>query len=762
MRRRNLLLAPFCGARHYFLSLAIIGTPAPRNRYHVASAARTVDLRADRAWVFVPGQCVTVSWNLEGIQSLYIDGSGTIGWGEESFCPSLEATSPVFEFTAANGEIRDFRLGIHYLPADVIHSLALMALLAPFVVAIYYVAFPRLEQPIPLNMSSVLLLLALLLLFLLIQTVRTFSIESVLSGLGDIFASPAWQVFGLVLAGLVFIPLAIQETWKGLQRRAWADFIVIAAFMIFVLLLYLPFGFNSVGHWEEWVSRAYLETKPSVDGSELVSRFWIYVPYVLANLISHGSFLGYHLVNVLMFSAKLVFLYGILRRLNVTAYFAFLIAILFAVFPVNIRLMSLRSFNLTFGSLALLVAVFLILDFIRRPSRLRLLGAWLALLFCIGSYESGYAVVAVLPLLWWWRNPKWSWRNMNLTIIWFLFPFAKVLFLLLLSVADVKYYGIDMVDVVLESELLTLGSPTYYLNIIRDVFIQTFWFGWREALAGVRQNIWILPSIGALAFVGAISAYLAVVKGPHVFPSRRQIGFSVLTGLLFIIPSIGVLMWLEKYNRDLWRMYIYVPIGAAIALFYLILLITDPVKMARLRHSLTLGLCLLIIFPALCRLFTQHAYYVSSANNKASVLYQAVQQAPAIDSNARVILLTGMLGTELRTKKISEFRTNMVNGAYQLLYDGNGPEFAFLCIIDKRCFVDDRALPGFQQLSKDLDYSNVVLLFVHDDLSVELLRELPPELDDGQNHTYDPEPLIDTSAPIPPRALTMLASARRN
>ena len=92
-------------------------------------------------------------------------------------------------------------------------------------------------------------------------------------------------MFGLVLAGLVFIPLAIQETWKGVQRRAWADFIVIVAFMIFVLLLYLPFGFNSIGHWEEWVSfRAYLETKPSVEnGSELVSRFWIYVPYVLAN-----------------------------------------------------------------------------------------------------------------------------------------------------------------------------------------------------------------------------------------------------------------------------------------------------------------------------------------------------------------------------------------------------------------------------------------------------------------------------------------------
>ena len=105
---------------------------------------RTVDLRADRAWVFVPGQCVTVSWNLEGIQSLYIDGGGKIGWGEEKFCPSLEATSPTFEITAANGETRSFSLGIHYLPADVIHNQsAVWLLLLPFLIAIILSGYTR-------------------------------------------------------------------------------------------------------------------------------------------------------------------------------------------------------------------------------------------------------------------------------------------------------------------------------------------------------------------------------------------------------------------------------------------------------------------------------------------------------------------------------------------------------------------------------------------------------------------------------------------
>ena len=419
MRRINLLLG-LIAVLVILLVLSSIGTSAPK--IATTFGGSTVNLRADRAWVFVPEKCVTVSWNVEGIQSLYINGGGKIGWGEESFCPSLEATSPVFEFTAANGEIRDFRLGIHYLPADVIHSLALMALLAPFVVAIYYVAIPRLEQPIPLNMSSVLLLLALLLLFLLIQTVRTFSIESVLSGLGDVFARPAWQVFGLVLAGLVFIPLAIQETWTGVKRRAWADFIVVAALMIFVLLLFLPFGFGSIGHWEEWVYRAYLEGRPSRVSTESVSRFWHLLVYPAAHVISPDSFVGLHLIQMVLFSSGLALLYGITRSLNLFPLLAFLLTTIAFVYPVNADLLSTRSIPHTLNICTLLTAIYLMQIFKTTPSRLKQLGILLALFFNIGSYEAGYAIILVVPILWLLRSPMLTWRNFNLTTIWYLTP----------------------------------------------------------------------------------------------------------------------------------------------------------------------------------------------------------------------------------------------------------------------------------------------------------------------------------------------------
>ena len=71
------------------------------------------------------------------------------------------------------------------------------------------------------------------------------------------------------------------------------------------------------------------------------------------------------------------------------------------------------------------------------------------------------------------------------------------------------------------------------------------------------------------------------------------------------------------------------------------------------------------------------------------------------------------------------------------------PEFAFSVSSTNDVLWTTAAAAGiFNNYLKYLDkhYSDAVI-FVHDDLSVELLRELPPELNDGQNDTYDPERL---------------------
>ena len=130
---------------------------------------------------------------------------------------------------------------------------------------------------------------------------------------------------------------------------------------------------------------------------------------------------------------KLALFYGTLRFLGVRKLFAFMITILFGVYPVDAGLMNLRSFGLQFSFLTLLTAVYLVLHYLRNPTRWHLTGVWLALALSVGMYEAQYALILVLPLLWWYRIRKPRWREFNLTIIWYLVPALKMAYMVLIA-----------------------------------------------------------------------------------------------------------------------------------------------------------------------------------------------------------------------------------------------------------------------------------------------------------------------------------------
>ncbi len=677
------------------------------------------------------------------------------------FCPTLNDTGLKFEISRANGESLTIDLNIQDLPAAVVSSAVLLFLLLPFLIAIYYFATLRVAERIPLDASPVLALLTLLLICLLIQTARPFSIESFMSSLVNLFISPAWQGIGLVLAGIVFIPLALQSLQRGLQSGVRADFLVISVFFVFILLLYLPFGFESIAQQESWSYLSFLDGRPSKVGREIVSRFWHIAPDFLARVISADSFVGYHSLYLLLHWGTSVFIYTIARRLTVAPIYAFIVTMLVMVYPVNTHLMSLRSTPHAFSKFALFGSIYFALECRENASSLRLLGLWLALFFNVASYENAFAIILLVPILWWWRSPRLNWRNVNLSVIWYLMPGAQIIYIMLLSNAGRKFYGAVYLSRALKQERTVFENISHYVDVVGKVYLQTFLHGWYEAFSRIGQNIWIVPTLAALVLSGAVAIYLARLSEASAFPSRQQLLLWLLAGLLFMLPAIAMLMWFEKYQIELWRMYIYVPIGAAAVVMSVLLLLVSLIKKARLRQALVICLCLVLMFPALSRLFIQHAHFVDSANAKAKILLQIVEQAPRFNSNARLVLATDLSLDELSETGIAELWTNMFDSASYLLYGEDRPMFSSLCILGDACSTDDID-KKLLYLAADTDYSEIVMFRLHDDLSVELLRELPPELGGPNNASYKPDRLIDTSAPIPPRALTMLASARRD
>ena len=745
-------------AQLVLLAVAIHFTP--NARIETSFDGASVEIAADRSWTILPGQCATVTWDLEGIQSLYINGEGKVGHDQMEFCPRPSAMEVHFDITAGSGVTREFTLIIQGLPAAIEAWLTFLALISPLLIAVYYLATMRLTETAVVDLSPLLLLIVLLLLGLLIQIAQPSIISSVLDTLGDVFKRPSWHLFGSLLAGLIFVPLVLQVIRQGRLRGMRADLAAVGAFFVLVFLLLAPVGFDSIVQWESWASQAYLEGLPSKIETELILRFWVLAPHALASTISPHSFAGYHWLNLFMFWGMLVFFYAILRQLHVPAWLAFLVALLFLVYPVNDRLMSLRSIPHTFSKLSVLAAICLVLDCRENASRLHLLGIWLALLFNVGSSETALVMILSIPILWWWKEPRRIWRNVNLTVIWYLVPIAKVAHVLLMLLFGRFFYGSWFIQGTNASDFITWDKAVNYLDATASVYRRTFLDGWQEALNAISQNAWIAPTVASLALIGLISVYLSRETIHDPYPPRKRILGAVLAGLLFIVPSIGGLLWLDEHNRDLWRMYVYVPTGAAIAILGLVALVAASINRVRVRQAVIVGLSLLLIFPSLSRLYVQKSHFEDSANAKAKILMQIVEQAPYFDSSANLILVTSMTA-DVFVERVKGLSSNMLFSAFFILYPEGRPMDASVCRFGYKC----RSSNVYVQrdlLANDNDFSDVVMFRLHDDLRVELLRELPPELGDRVNVNYHPERLIDTSAPIPSRALTMLVSARRD
>ena len=574
--------------------LLLLGTitQAPPAEISLAFGDTKIWIRADRAWTLFPGDCVKVKWELEGIESVYVDGAGKIGRDEILFCPAINATRLKFEVTAANGIYRDLDLEIRHLPDLLLYLAGFVALVGTPLLAVTMLLARSVSRPPPVKW----ILIAVLLLGIMgtsqrLQPTRlpvidvddgdialrfwaetdgivfphecvavgwsvvgaeslrfndvdvtaqggtsggahcaeagaaarleivdgagvsksnTLSIPSLFPYLRSAPAFSYVSIFGILLGVVVFVPLC--AAWLREHRRRWSksDQLALLGCVSFVFLLYLPFGFDSAGHWEEWIIHGYAEGGTlSFYRTETVSRLIVTLPHTLAYLISSESFLGYHIVNFLFYTLEMLFLYGILRLLGVAPLYAFLMTILFLVYPVNSSLMTLRRLPKNFSVMTILLATLLMLDYCRRPRRLALLGVWLALTYSVYTNETGFAVILFVPLLWWLRNGSWDWRKVNLTASWYLVPAFKVAYFVLLLLTNREFYQSGLLEAETEAQEVATPIIETFLQVMGEVYRQTFVEGWREAIGTLEGNAYWLVTALMVIGVGGIAWVLA-------------------------------------------------------------------------------------------------------------------------------------------------------------------------------------------------------------------------------------------------------------
>ncbi len=800
-----------------------------------------IDIQADTGWLLSSNECATITWAVEGIQGLYIDGNGQIGQGTIEYCPAIDLTSPQFDVIDSNGVHRYVALDIHYLPDLIIYLAGFVGIGFTVVYTLYMLIILTPDKPFPILQSlSVVILLAVVgttlrfsasspqpinvssdtvslqfwsehdhivfpdeclvvgwsvsgaeqILFngqdvtdrenpttsthcvedgseatLAVTDINgqeatyTLPIPSVFPHLEQTTIFAILSVTGLVLSGLVFIPLLYQKLHFAITTRKTPDMIAIIGFFIFILIIYMPFGFESIGHWEEWVIISYISGKSGdLIASEMVSRYWVIVPHTLAYLISSESFIGFHLVNFIMFFGKVVMIYAILRHLKFSHLFAFLTAILFMVYPVNTALMSLRSFPMQFSAVTLLIAIYFILDYRHRPSRLKLLAVWWGLSFNIFSNESAYVILLVLPLLWWLSERKLSWRNFNLTAIWYLYPAYKVALLLLLSTAGRAFYQSGLLSGSGDENQATPSAFTVLRRTMQEVYQVTFIDGWQNAVSSLNNNAHLIIVVLMVTIAISIAWWLSRQSDDDRKPIYRYI-VVLISGIALIPPSVGVLMWIPLYRGDLWRMYFYVPMASALVIMGLLFIVTYPIKQKSIRHAIILVFSIVLLFPATTRLLSQHDQFMTSADNKATILYDLVKIAPQVEPDTYILLTTDLDREALEDLGMFEFiRRDMFNGALYILYGDSRPAFAYFCLEANVCsnFPYEETL--FTSSNPDDLINNTLFFELSADLSVRLIDNPADifELDiDLAN--YDADDLYTPSDTLPPQTITMLS-----
>ena len=796
----------------------------------------TLHFSADRAWALLPGDCVNISWAVEGIESLHVEGRGEIGYGEKAFCPNINDKAARFAVRTPDGLYREYDLRIEYLPdlllylagfVGAIGSLGLIAYLLtanrmdralnPRWVAICLAALvllgttlrlnepepPRLEaddgqvkvamwaehasiafpqEPIEIEFSVV-----------GAQTVRyrgeevaldegvadllrrdengdAFALEAVgADGLARQYTLPMpslfrafgkapvyfyWSLLVLLLAALLYLPMALRKAHAKWLRRDWADLVALAGLAALVLAHYLPFGFDGVARWEEWDQWQYIEATGHAFSEEYPQRFMHLLPTALGWLLQSESFGGLRLTQFAILVAQVWLAYGIGRKLDLRALHSFLLAALFHLYPVNDLLLSLPIVAQNSSVMWLLLSVFCALDWLGEPGdRRALCGAALAALLNVGAYEAGLALVATAPILLWLRFRKSGWRLVNLALLFVATASFKVAWFALLystkrpTYGEYHLFGEYRRVANTPLDILVTTTPTVYLRALVT--------SWQEAIATLADNQLMIVTLPGLAVVCAAAAILAR-SGRGAYPAPRATATWLAGGLAAIFMAVGVMMWLPLYRAgDMARLFFYVPIGGAVVVFCLALFVARPLA-PRWRDLALVALCMALFLPALSRMLAQHDDYRRSARARATALHAVLEALPRPLPGAKLALVTDMSLSDLVDRRIHELsQGSMFSSAMRTLYEEDAPSISWFCMLPASCSEDAYGTEWTEHPQRFVD---IIALELKHDLTVALVEDPSARFGWNMDSDYDATSLFDADAPLPPRAKTMLAS----
>jgi len=510
------------------------------------------------------------------------------------------------------------------------------------------------------------------------------------------------------------------------------------------LLLWLPFGFN-VGFWaDEWPTWAALEDGQAK--TNFASRPFVLVPHWIAHTLTPDSFIGLNLVVFALIALRGIAVYGWCAALLRDRRLAAIAGVLTIIYPADTATFNLGVVGVHFALTTLISGAALAWTLRGGWSIACLSAGWALAVASLLTYETGYPLFMLLPLaLLLHRPPGWQRRWIVIALVWWSAALISGGRLVLLAQQNPELFSYQqgMIAPPPLTELIIAA-----LRYVEHLLIGGWWY-----------NAPVFTTWLPWALIGAVPTALLTASGPVSLRLTGRRGLIVLMGAAaaMIVGFFPFLLTTLHLNFE--RTLLYASVGAAILIAALICQLVDRIPVRRGQTVLTAGLVGMLVALSLTVLLEQHATFDRLADSQIRTLREVTVLARGADLATTGILLIDDAGGAHATAFIpSSYYLRM---AWQVITHPQAGPIAF-CLpgaIDWGITVENctfgAAAVEMRSPAGDfiVPYDRLIALRFQPDGTLERLTDLSAY---GVTAPYDPLRLIDETAPLPRRAITLL------
>jgi hypothetical protein len=336
-------------------------------------------------------------------------------------------------------------------------------------------------------------------------------------------------------------------------------FALIGSYAAFVLAMWAPFGpFNGMSYEIGFALQS--ETSPLLNGFffgdplRVHTNFFYHLAYLFSKVIGlHGSWLAYQIIYALLWFARGILSYLIIRNLAPNSEMLAFLAGSLAIFHASDHTLNWVGQLNQFGFIFWMLLSFLMLIHALNASSERRALAWAALAaafnyMSLWSYEAQLPVVLAAPWLFAvWRRK--GWRRSGIVVGFYLLP--AIIFI---GMNVSRYVGATGGGY----QVSVLRSDFAISSLVSDLgfnlkYVLAFWH-WAELIpAQYAQQMYVgAPLFGAAAFLAGALLFLRTLQSRAVLPDTRSLLFLLFGAGLLLLASFPAYLMLNS-ARWLWR-----------------------------------------------------------------------------------------------------------------------------------------------------------------------------------------------------------------